>query len=157
MEELLFNLEHVETLFCDEDLESFILANRTAKGFLPKLEEINRVKVTITNKEEREKEKNIRKVMDKLWMYANTYRLVTEEQMDEENIWYMMDEVGSAIAHSDKPNLAVHPFIYAPNNKFDAHTITYSVIPIIITLLDLLAIRRCIQGFHIVQRLLSRN
>jgi tubulin--tyrosine ligase-like protein 12 len=47
--------------------------------------------------------------------------------MDEESIWYIMDEVGSSIAHSDVPNLAVHPFIYAPNNKFDAHTITYSV------------------------------
>ena len=60
-------------------------------------------------------------------MYTNTYRLVTEDQMDEENIWYVMDEVGSSISHSDTPNLAVHPFIYAPNNKFDAHTITYSV------------------------------
>ena len=57
--------------------------------------------------------------MDKLWMFASTYRLVTEEQMDEENIWYVMDEVGSAIAHSDEPNLAVHPFIYSPNGKMD--------------------------------------
>lgn len=47
--------------------------------------------------------------------------------MDEENIWYIMDEVGSAIKHSDNPNMAVIPFIYAPNNAFDAHTITYSV------------------------------
>lgn len=47
--------------------------------------------------------------------------------MDEENIWYIMDEVGSSIKHSDNPNMAVHPFIYSPNNAFDAHTITYSI------------------------------
>jgi hypothetical protein len=47
--------------------------------------------------------------------------------MDEESIWYVNDEVGSSISHSDAPNMAVHPFIYCPNNKFDAQTITYSV------------------------------
>ena len=93
----------------------------------PKLRELNRVKLAVTDWSEREKERNVRKVMDNIWMYANTYRLVTEDQMDEENIWYVMDEVGSSIGHSDKPNLAVHPFIYAPNNKVDAQTITYSV------------------------------
>ena len=65
--------------------------------------------------------------MEKIWQYAGTYRVVSENQMDEENIWYLMDEVGSSIKHSDDPNLAVHPFIYNPNNCFDAHTITYSV------------------------------
>jgi tubulin--tyrosine ligase-like protein 12 len=47
--------------------------------------------------------------------------------MDEENIWYIMDEVGSSMTHSDIPNFAVHPFIYSPNNALDAHTITYSI------------------------------
>jgi tubulin--tyrosine ligase-like protein 12 len=47
--------------------------------------------------------------------------------MDEENVWYLMDEVGCAIRHSDAPNFAVHPFIYSPNNKLDEQTITYSV------------------------------
>lgn len=47
--------------------------------------------------------------------------------MDEESIWYIMDEVGSAMAHSDAPNMAVHPFIYSPNNVMDDKTITYSV------------------------------
>ena len=47
--------------------------------------------------------------------------------MDEENIWYLMDEVGTAMKHSDQPNVAIHPFIYSPNGKLDEHTITYSV------------------------------
>lgn len=47
--------------------------------------------------------------------------------MDEENAWYLMDEVGTAMRHSDQPNFAVHPFIFSPNNKLDEHTITYSI------------------------------
>ena len=43
--------------------------------------------------------------MDKIWMHIGTYRLVSEDQMDEESIWYIMDEVGSFIRHSDVPNL----------------------------------------------------
>lgn len=46
--------------------------------------------------------------------------------MDEENVWYLMDEVGCAMRHSDQPNFAVHPFIFSPNNKIDDQTITYS-------------------------------
>jgi tubulin--tyrosine ligase-like protein 12 len=66
--------------------------------------------------------------MNKMWAYAGTYRIVTEDQMDEENVWYINDEVGSAIRHSDSPNFAIHPFIYAPSNKLeDPHTITYSI------------------------------
>lgn len=60
-------------------------------------------------------------------MYLGTYRIVKEDQMDEENVWYLMDEVGSAMLHSDQPNFAVHPFMYSPNNKLDDHTITYSI------------------------------
>ena len=47
--------------------------------------------------------------------------------MDEENVWYLMDEIGTAMKHSDEPNFVVHPFIYSPNNKLDEHTITFSV------------------------------
>ncbi len=50
-------------------------------------------------------------------MYAGTYRVVTEEQMDEESAWYIMDEVGSSIKHSDKPNVALFPFVYSPDCK----------------------------------------
>lgn len=47
--------------------------------------------------------------------------------MDDENIWYVNDEVGCLMRHSDQPNMAIHPFIYAPNNCFDSNTITFSV------------------------------
>ena len=38
-----------------------------------------------------------------------------------------MDEFGSSIEHKDEPNAQVAPFLYAPNNKLDAHTISYNV------------------------------
>ena len=38
-----------------------------------------------------------------------------------------MDEFGSSIEHSDEPNAEVSPFLFAPNNKLDAHTISYNV------------------------------
>ncbi len=62
--------------------------------------------------------------------------------MDEENVWYINDEVGCAMRHSDDPNFAVHPFIYAPNNTIDAYTITYSVSDYSYIIVDLLASER---------------
>jgi tubulin--tyrosine ligase-like protein 12 len=94
---------------------------------MPALQEINGVPLKITDPAAREKEKNIRKVLSKMWAFAGTYRIVTDDQMDEENVWYINDEVGCAMRHSDKPNFAMHPFIYAPNHVMDGHTITYSV------------------------------
>ena len=61
--------------------------------------------------------------------------------MDEENVWYINDEVGCAMRHSDKPNFAMHPFIYAPNHVIDGHTITYSVLYNSLNFIDLLASR----------------
>ncbi len=128
IEELLSVLKSVKKLNCDEDLETYILENRPVHNFMPSLLEINGVPLKFTDPAARDKERNIRKVLTKMWAYTGTYRIVTEDQMDEENIWYINDEVGCAIRHSDDPNFAVHPFIYAPNNTIDAHTITYSVI-----------------------------
>lgn len=118
----------VKKLTCDDEVEAYILEHRAAKGFLPNLKVLNNVPISIIDPVLREKERNIRLVMNKMWAYAGTYRIVTEDQMDEENVWYINDEVGSAIRHSDSPNFAIHPFIYAPSNKLDdPHTITYSI------------------------------
>ena len=57
----------------------------------------------------------------------NSYRLANSEQLDETSIWYMMDEIGSTIEHSENFNAIVSPFLYAPNNKLDESAISYSV------------------------------
>lgn len=39
--------------------------------------------------------------------------------MLSEPVWFIQDEVGSSIAHSDSPNLRVSPFLYSPSNSVD--------------------------------------
>jgi tubulin--tyrosine ligase-like protein 12 len=107
-------------------LEEHLLANR---DLLPNLIEINGVSVDVKGKEEREVERNILKIMKNIWMFNGSYRLAKENKIDESSIWYVPDEVGCAVAHSDQPNCVMMPFIYSPANSFtDENTITYSVL-----------------------------
>ena len=42
--------------------------------------------------------------------------------------WYVQDEVGSAISHSDSPNVKVMAFLHSPNNSVtDTHTCGFNV------------------------------
>ena len=48
--------------------------------------------------------------------------------MDEEPTFYITDEVGNAMSHSDTPNSKLAPLIYSPNCELeDPKTMTYSV------------------------------
>ncbi|KAH9804625.1 tubulin--tyrosine ligase-like protein 12 [Citrus sinensis] len=44
------------------------------------------------------------RVLSAMWLYLMTYRLANEEKIDETSVWYVMDELGSAVRHSDEPN-----------------------------------------------------
>ena len=67
--------------------------------------------------------------MDKLWRYVQSYRLVKPGVMDQEPTFFIMDEVGSAITHSEKPNTKLAPIIFSPNNAHDDDkTMTYSLL-----------------------------
>jgi tubulin--tyrosine ligase-like protein 12 len=49
--------------------------------------------------------------------------------MDEEPCFYVTDEVGNAISHSDTPNAKMLPLIFSPNNKQDDEAcVTYSLL-----------------------------
>ena len=63
-----------------------------------------------------------------MWAINRTYRLVSEEKYDEDAIYYLNDEFGSSINHSDVPNCCLFPFIFAKNNKFEEDMITYSLL-----------------------------
>lgn len=64
-----------------------------------------------------------------MWTINRTYRLITSEKFDEEPIWYINDEFGSAINHSDYPNFAMFPIIFSKSNKFEKdELITYSIL-----------------------------
>jgi len=62
-------------------------------------------------------------------MYTGQYRLAKPGVMDSDPTFFITDEVGCAISHSDKPNLKMVPFIYSPNCEMDdSKTMTYSVL-----------------------------
>jgi tubulin--tyrosine ligase-like protein 12 len=64
-----------------------------------------------------------------MWQINRTYRLVTSEKYDEDSIWYINDEFGSSINHSDIPNCAMFPFIFSKTNNFEKdELITYSIL-----------------------------
>ena len=63
-----------------------------------------------------------------MWAINRTYRLVSEEKYDEDAIYYLNDEFGTSINHSDVPNCCLFPIIFSKNNKFDEDMITYSLL-----------------------------
>mmetsp|Transcript_5490 Transcript_5490/g.9309 ORF Transcript_5490/g.9309 Transcript_5490/m.9309 type:complete len:283 (+) Transcript_5490:1147-1995(+) len=67
--------------------------------------------------------------MDDLWKVTNTYRLMKPGKMDEEPTFYINDEVGTSVTHSDSPNCKLAPIIFSPNCEVDdPHTTTFSVL-----------------------------
>ncbi|CAA3019984.1 tubulin--tyrosine ligase 12 [Olea europaea subsp. europaea] len=67
------------------------------------------------------------RVINSMWFYLMTYRLADEEKIDETSVWYVMDELGSALRHSDEPNFRVSPFLYMPEGKLES-AISYSIL-----------------------------
>lgn len=55
---------------------------------------------------------------------AGHYRMATEDTLDETSVWYVMDEVGCAILHSDVPNVKVVPFVHQMES---GETVAYSI------------------------------
>ncbi|XP_050377119.1 uncharacterized protein LOC126794441 [Argentina anserina] len=54
------------------------------------------------------------RVINTMWQYLMTYRLADDEKIDETSVLYVMDELGSALRHSDEPNFRVSPFLFMP-------------------------------------------
>ncbi|WVZ55677.1 hypothetical protein U9M48_006308 [Paspalum notatum var. saurae] len=52
------------------------------------------------------------RVIGAMWLFLMTYRLADEEKIDETPVWYVMDELGSAMRHSDNANFRIAPFFY---------------------------------------------
>ncbi|KAL1214586.1 hypothetical protein V5N11_007481 [Cardamine amara subsp. amara] len=66
------------------------------------------------------------RVLGAMWLYVMNYRLADEEKLDETSLWYVMDELGSALRHSDEPNFKVAPFLFMPTGKLES-AVSYSV------------------------------
>lgn len=113
IQDLLKAIPNVKHLSCDIDLESYVLAERENLGILPNLQTVNDVSVEITEVTKRAKIKQINQLLPTLSQYAGVY------QIHGQNVWYVNDEVGSAISHCDQPNIASRVFLYSPANKLD--------------------------------------
>ncbi|XP_033101955.1 tubulin--tyrosine ligase-like protein 12 [Anneissia japonica] len=62
------------------------------------------------------KDSNIEMVLEEMWKFNLTYCLANKEASGEERepIWYIMDEFGTRIRHSEEPTCRIVPFHYAP-------------------------------------------
>ncbi|KAL8464103.1 hypothetical protein ACS0TY_033865 [Phlomoides rotata] len=67
------------------------------------------------------------RVINAMWLYLMTYRLADEEKIDETSVWYVMDELGSALRHSDDANFRVSPFLYMPDGTLES-AVSYSIL-----------------------------
>uniref|UniRef100_A0A8C9XGC4 Tubulin tyrosine ligase-like family, member 12 n=1 Tax=Sander lucioperca TaxID=283035 RepID=A0A8C9XGC4_SANLU len=53
-------------------------------------------------------------VMEHMWKYNQTYKLSQGSPEDKVPVWYIMDEFGSQVQHSDQPSCGMAPFFYIP-------------------------------------------
>ncbi|KAL7370766.1 hypothetical protein ABVT39_010491 [Epinephelus coioides] len=51
-------------------------------------------------------------VMERMWKYSQTYKLSQGSPEDKVPVWYIMDEFGSQVQHSDQPSCGMSPFLY---------------------------------------------
>lgn len=95
-----------------------------AKTLLKQMEPLRKRMANIVGvDEELPEDEEVEEVFKRLWRYCNFYKIASTETVEEAfPIWYMMDELGSAIEHSDSPNFRLVPFIYLPEE------ITYSLL-----------------------------
>ena len=59
----------------------------------------------------------VRYLMKTLWQYLGCY------YHRQEHMWYVLDEVGSAIDHSDEPNVICCPFMYCYTQSDGSYTV----------------------------------
>lgn len=131
-EELLDHLPNLEYLTCDNILEAQICLDRPkSEGkMLPKIKTINRVPITNTNAVDRVKQKQIKDLYDSAWKFCQTYRLTKGDKMDSDPIFYINEEVGSAINHRDAPNVELRPFLHEKHfmNPQNSNMMSYSLL-----------------------------
>ncbi|KAG8438638.1 hypothetical protein GDO86_004993 [Hymenochirus boettgeri] len=61
-------------------------------------------------------------VLQEMWKYNQTYQLSRGSAEEQVPVWYIMDEFGSRIQHSNEPTFGTAPVFYAP------HQIAYTVL-----------------------------
>ncbi|XP_057711578.1 tubulin--tyrosine ligase-like protein 12 [Corythoichthys intestinalis] len=52
-------------------------------------------------------------VMEHMWLYNQTYQLSQGSAEEKIPVWYIMDEFGCSVQHSDRPTCGMAPFFFA--------------------------------------------
>ncbi len=118
------HMANIESLTVDPSIEAFLWEQHDQgklAAILPRLAHVNGFSVLLGCPEA--KDVSIRYVMDNLWKLAGCMRL------GPETYWYIMDELGGALGHSDLPNMVIFPLLYSRTNSFANEATTISVIP----------------------------
>ena len=66
-------------------------------------------------------------IVDNIWKITQSYKLVVGDSIDTEPVFYVLDEVGSALSHSETPNCVCFPFIYFKDGASNGEGKTYNV------------------------------
>jgi len=82
---------------------------------MPNLTLINGISVEIVDMEIRKKQHRVNTLLQKLPQYMNQY-LVGKGELAMP-VWYIQDEVGSSIMHSDQAQVSVFPLMHSPANS----------------------------------------
>ncbi|XP_024146022.1 tubulin--tyrosine ligase-like protein 12 [Oryzias melastigma] len=62
-------------------------------------------------------------ILERMWKYNQTYQLSQGSAEEKVPVWYIMDEFGSQVQHSDRPSCAMFPFFHIPSQV--AYTILW--------------------------------
>ncbi|XP_066142771.1 tubulin--tyrosine ligase-like protein 12 [Euwallacea fornicatus] len=58
------------------------------------------------------REELIEKIFETMWRINGTYNVRNMENTEQTQMWYVTDEIGCALQHSDNPNCRMVPFFY---------------------------------------------
>lgn len=67
-------------------------------------------------------------IVENIWKITHSYKLSHGDNVDAEPVYYILDEVGSALSHDSDPNSLCFPFIYFKNNQPGSDGITYNIL-----------------------------
>ncbi|ETW04700.1 hypothetical protein, variant [Aphanomyces invadans] len=102
----IFLVDHAWTFTTDNNKPREMLT--TVPSLIGRMENLMRIDVP----EGADTNARVNTVLDTMWKFVNSYRLGHLKPEEAGTIWYVMDEFGSAIEHSDEPNFNMAPFYY---------------------------------------------
>ena len=114
--EALKKLPHLKKIKVDQNYEELLWTC---------IEEFQSLKYLNERDVKKGKPEDVDLILEDIWRVLGSYRLVTENEYDETSIWYLLDELGSSLTHSDVPNFALQPFLYSPSEE---QSISYSLL-----------------------------